>query len=305
MPKAPVLALLTVMFWLDSRRGFAADSSPLLLVLAECGTAEDEGADAVRDRTLALMRMELAPEALLVLRESEFQRAFHQGALWLRLCGDEASIARFSSRGLEDVREVALSGLMEGARARTLALVLSGLGPLADEALPTPTPMSRPPPPQIQPVPVSTPRAEPGAESWTELEGTLASRSYFSPLTVLYGPRLGVRFGRFALGAVALLGREADHRQAAFVGAAGASLGCTLVRSSRNPSVGIDLLGEIGSTWTTGSAVSEANRARRVALWVTTGLTLTIDHISEGARVLCEADALCDKVELSEAPLQD
>jgi len=41
--------------------------------------------------------------------------------------------------------------------------------------------------------------------------------------------------------------------------------------------------------------------APQVSPW----LTLTIDHISEGARVLCEADALCDKVELSEAPLQD
>ena len=251
---------------------------PLLLLLAGCGAAEGAVPYIVGDNMLALLRVELSPAQVLVVREAEWSPAAHgQDIMRLSVCGDHANVARVTGTGIQDAQEVDLSGLTEGARARTLALVLSGLGSTT-EARTTPTPQAERPPtqpsrsildPELKPRPPSPLVRQPG----TELGAGVEMRTYPAPNTVIYGLRLTARFPRYVVGALALASRETQAVGVVSLAVVAGTVGYALVRRARNPSLGLDLSGELGATWASGSAFSAASAEQRTALHTSAGLS--------------------------------
>lgn len=98
-------------------------------------------------------------------------------------------------------------------------------------------------------------------------------RTYPAPNTVMYGLHLMARFPRYVIGAVALLSREKQEARVVALGMAAGTVGYALVRRARHPSLGLDLFGELGATWASGSAISAATTGRRTALHASAGLS--------------------------------
>lgn len=250
----------------------------LLLLPSPCDTGEGSVPYVIDDGTLALLRVELSPAHVRVVNEAEVA-AKHNGEDVIRLsvCGDRAYLARVTFAGAQDTQTVDLSGLLGGARARTLALVLSGL--LSTNETPSPPPpevertLERPSrsilDPELKPPPpapiIPPPRIEIGASAET--------RTYPAPNTSMYGLRLMTRFPRYVVGAVALLSRKTQEVGVVSLGVVAGAVGYALFRRASQPSLGLDLLGELGATWVSGSAVAASSTERRIALHASAGLS--------------------------------
>lgn len=255
------------------------NTPPLLLLLSACNTDEGAVPYVLDDSMLALLRVELSPAQVLVVREPEVSATAQEKVIIrLSVCGDHATVARVSRTRTQDAQAVDLSGLTGGARARTLVLVLSGLGS-ATEASAPPTPEAKRPlnqpsgsilDPELRPHQPPAPLARPPG---IVLGGGAEMRTYPAPNTILYGLRLSARLPRYAVGAVALLSREAQETGVVSLGVVAGTVGYALVRRARNPSLGLDLFGELGATWASGGAFTSAGAERRTALHTSAGLS--------------------------------
>ncbi len=267
------------MLWLAACPTAHAQTSPhVVLVLAPCAPT-DASAALMDEEVLALMRVELAPAQLLVIHDLTAPSQVTESALWLRICGVKASVARLTAQGPTQAQEIDLSDLSDSARARTVALVLSGLGSVRESSVEL-TPQEQPVRSALDPELAATPTAAPTAEPRRrerqgeplELAALGEVRVFQAPFTVVYGPNLSVRSDRYRVGAVALFSRDVDDSGGSLNCAAG-SFGYTLLRRAAAPRLGLDLIGELGLTWAVGGVFAKADARARRALWAAAALS--------------------------------